>query len=486
MAGIDEGLLDKRLALLETTRGWSPRLISKLESHIRSDDEDALFRINPITFANSRSLEEGEVIDLFLHAATAGLFHLDWLLLCPACSCVVESFRSLSGVTNQYHCNLCQTDYEAALDDLIAVTFTVNPQIRDIALHHPERLSAWDLIFRHNGTRDGQLPDGTAFVDVQQSLTRAAIYLPPGETSNVDVEANDGLLFGASAEGRIAFLYTIEGEPREAIQQLDFVYHDIARKHSLRKIAPGRFRCSIANTTEQRGTCLIAVLPPDFRFGHAPVSFVPFLTGKRVLTSQTFRDLFHAEVIRASDGIGIKDITLLFTDLKGSTALYDRIGDLNAFSLVRQHFDRLQHITVRHNGAIVKTIGDAVMAAFLNPLDAVKAAIAMHDEIARFDEAGAERQIILKIGVHKGAAIAVTLNERLDYFGQTVNIAARVQNIADADELYISEQVFEADGVADELEPLSIETRNATLRGIDVEMRVYRISLPQGDQKMHS
>ena len=63
-------------------------------------------------------------------------------------------------------------------------------------------------------------------------------------------------------------------------------------------------------------------------------------------------------------------------------------------------------------------------------------------------------QIILKIGVHKGAAIAVTLNDRLDYFGQTVNIAARVQNIADADELYISEQVFEADGVAHELEPL--------------------------------
>ena len=177
---------------------------------------------------------------------------------------------------------------------------------------------------------------------------------------------------------------------------------------------------------------------------------------------------------------------MLFTDLKGSTALYDRIGDLNAFSLVRQHFDRLQHITVRHNGAIVKTIGDAVMAAFRDPLDAVKAAIAMHDEIARFTEVDAERQIILKIGVHKGAAIAVTLNDRLDYFGQTVNIAARVQNIADADEIYLSAQVFEADGVAAELEPLSIETRNATLRGIDVEMRVYRISLPQGDQKMHS
>ena len=112
------------------------------------------------------------------------------------------------------------------------------------------------------------------------------------------------------------------------------------------------------------------------------------------MTTQTFRDLFRSEVIRGHEGLGVKDIALLFTDLKGSTALYDRIGDLNAFSLVQQHFDRLQSVTVRHNGAIIKTIGDAVMAAFLNPADAVQAALDMRSEIASFNERQPDRRAL--------------------------------------------------------------------------------------------
>lgn len=167
-----------------------------------------------------------------------------------------------------------------------------------------------------------------------------------------------------------------------------------------------------------------------------------------------------------------------FSDLKGSTALYDRIGDLNAFSLVQQHFERLQRVTVRHNGAIVKTIGDAVMAAFLNPLDAMRAAIEMRGEIATFNRDRVDRDLILKIGVHTGAAIAVTLNDRLDYFGQTVNIAARVQNLADADEIYVSHDVYDAEGVQTELAGLAIVEKLATLKGIRSNLRVYCVRPP--------
>jgi class 3 adenylate cyclase len=175
------------------------------------------------------------------------------------------------------------------------------------------------------------------------------------------------------------------------------------------------------------GIVCIAQLPPGFDINTIPLKFVPFLNGKRVLTTQTFRDLFRSEVIKASEGIGVKNITLLFTDLKGSTELYERIGDLNAFSLVQRHFERLLDVTVRNNGAIIKTIGDAIMASFLKPADAVKAALAMRNEIAAFNAEQADRALILKIGIHTGPAIAVTLNDRLDYFGQNVNIAARIQ-----------------------------------------------------------
>jgi class 3 adenylate cyclase len=173
----------------------------------------------------------------------------------------------------------------------------------------------------------------------------------------------------------------------------------------------------------------------------------------------------------------VNEIALLFTDLKGSTALYDRIGDLNAFSLVQQHFGRLQDVTVRHRGAIIKTIGDAVMAAFLNAADAVAAALAMRAEIAAFNRGRSDRPLTL-IGVHKGAAIAVTLNERLDYFGQTVNIASRVQRLADADEIYVSENAYDVAGVAAVLEPFRVESKIAKLKGVQWDLRVFCIAAP--------
>jgi class 3 adenylate cyclase len=115
------------------------------------------------------------------------------------------------------------------------------------------------------------------------------------------------------------------------------------------------------------------------------------------------------------------------------------------------------------------------MAAFLKPADAVQAALEMRSEIASFNERQPDKALVLKIGVHKGAAIAVTLNDRLDYFGQTVNIAARVQNLADADEIFVSQDVYEAKGVRDELVGYSVESRTAQLRGVQQELPVFRV-----------
>jgi class 3 adenylate cyclase len=480
IAAVNESLLDERLARLEKARPWSPRLVSKLESHIRSADDEALFRINPFNFARGKNLPENEVIDLLLYATAFGLFAMDWLLLCAQCSCVVESFRSLRGVHNHFHCKLCQVDYEATLDDFIAVTFTVSPEIREIAFHHPERLSASDYFFKLGSTRDGVLPDGTPFVNVQMALTRAVGFLPPKEVTRFDVEATEGAIHCVSPEGKAALHYSIEGPPAAEQQVIEVRFEKEVKGHATGKIAPGHVTSNVENATDERGTFLVAILPPGIEVGEAPVRFVPFLSGKRLLTTQAFRDLFRAEVIRASEGIGVRDIALLFTDLKGSTALYDRIGDLNAFSLVQQHFERLQQVTVRHNGAIIKTIGDAVMAAFLSPADAVSAALAMRKEIASFNHGQPDRELILKIGIHKGAAIAVTLNERLDYFGQTVNIAARVENLADADEIYLSETVYEAEGVKPELAPFSVESKVAKLKGVQQDLKVFCVGAAMG------
>src|SRR5208337_899064 len=199
------------------------------------------------------------------------------------------------------------------------------------------------------------------------------------------------------------------------------------------------------------------------------------LTGKQMLSSQTFRDLFRNEVISTDEGLTVRDITILFTDLKGSTALYDRIGDLKAFNLVRQHFDSLGKVIFGHGGAIVKTIGDAIMASFMSPREGTGAALAMLEEIERFNGNLGRRELVLKMGIHRGASIAVTFNDRLDYFGQMVNVASRVQGIAEADQICLTEEVFTAEGVQDILREQTVSRESSTIKGVQGMVVVYRV-----------
>src|SRR5712671_518257 len=83
----------------------------------------------------------------------------------------------------------------------------------------------------------------------------------------------------------------------------------------------------------------------------------PFLTAKRLLTNQTFRDIHRTDTLDVDQRLKITSLTFLFTDLKGSTDLYERVGDLVAFDIVKEHFRLLHEIIAAESGAVVKTIG---------------------------------------------------------------------------------------------------------------------------------
>jgi len=442
---------------------------------LRAGEEEALFRINPIRFAAERSIAEAEAIDLFLHGTAVGLFEMDWLLLCPMCSDVVESFRSLTHLHSHYHCPLCQSDYEAALDDYIAVTFTVSPAVRRIRFHDPKSLSVEDYAFFYKATPEGLTPEGVPWVEIIKQIIRALTRLEPGTTARLEIDAAVGVLLGFDTESDANFAFTVQGEPTAAIQRVPVSFGVGACTPNGGALAPGKVIFEVRNETADR-TAIFGVLqfPPDVP-ARGMLKFRPFLSGKRLLMTQTFRDLFRSEVIKATEGIAVRDVTLLFTDLKGSTALYQRIGDLNAYMQVQRHFERLLDVTVRHQGAVTKTIGDAVMAAFAEPADAVHAAIEMREAVEELNRDRSQRDFILKIGMHKGAAIAVTLNDRLDYFGQAVNIAARVQNLAGGDEICVTEDIRSAPGVADLLTQFTARRGETELKGIDQPTPVYFI-----------
>jgi class 3 adenylate cyclase len=470
---VDERMLDEGLARLEAARSWSPRVVSRLEALIRADDDAALFRVNPFMFASQRGLDEGEAIDLFLHAAALGLFEMDWLLICPRCACAVESFAGLRAVLRRFRCPECRNEYEATMDDFIAIYFSISPRIRAIRYHRPETLEPFDYMYVFKGVREGRMPDGEPYLDAVRSALRALAFLEPGGTASFAFEAEPGVLAGVSPDVDASFMLHIGTEPTAEPQQVRLSYAPTGYEPDEARLASGPVALKVENPTPVRGVLAILQFSPEYE--EALLAFDPYLTGKHLLTSQTFKSLFRSEVVGGAQGLAIRDIALLFTDIRGSTALYQRIGDLNAFQLVQQHFELLRETTVRHGGAIVKTIGDAVMAAYPDAAHAVGAALDMRGAIERFNASQPERSVSLKIGIHHGAAIAVTLNDELDYFGQTVNIASRVQEMADAAEIWITDDVWRYPGVRTLLEPYPAERHTAAFRGIEQPMTVMRI-----------
>ncbi|MBI2606948.1 MAG: adenylate/guanylate cyclase domain-containing protein [Deltaproteobacteria bacterium] len=470
---VNEKLLDEKLAALEKARTWSPRVVSKLESLIRAEDDFALFRVNPIALASEKNIAETESIDLFLHATKLGLFEMNWNLLCPFCSDIVTSFASLKTVHSHFFCTMCREGTDATLDDFIQVSFTVSPQIRTIAAHDPESLSVQDYYLKYRFSREGRIPGGPRFIEAIPRMLKHMSYFAPGEKKNIRIELERGQIMGHDLLNNAGFMYDVSETRAKGIQAVSVRFSETKAEPDQGSALSGTTDFEIENTAAKKASLLLLAFPP----GHvnSPLEFEPYLSGKKLLSTQSFRDLFRTEVIEGEEGIGVRDLTFLFTDLKGSTELYDRIGDLKAFALVRQHFDTLGKVVSGNRGAIVKTIGDAVMATFLSPEDAIKAATGMIDEIQEFNDGPDGKRIILKIGVHKGASIAVTLNERLDYFGQSVNIAARVQGLADAEEIYVTEDVYGFPGVRELLSSYHITPKKARLKGVQDEMQVYRI-----------
>jgi len=473
-AAINEKLQEERLGALETAHAWSPRVISRLEALIRSGADEDLFRINPVKFAADKGMAEAEAIDLFLYAAAQGLFEMNWMLLCSMCGCITESFGSLNRVHDHHHCNLCQADLDAKLDDYIAVTFTIAAQIRSIKFHRPADLSPEEFSFAYSFAPEGKAPDGRIYHAFIRDATLAVKYLEPGAVTRFELDVKPGTLIGWTLQSDAAFAFPVDSgaAPREQTLRL----RDGACDPADATIAPGRLVLEVESAMDRRIVLGVTLVPPGIDLQHRPpLTYDPFLSGSRLLTSQTFRKLFRSQVIEATEGIGVRDLTLLFTDLKGSTELYERIGDLNAYSQVQRHFERLLDVTVRHRGAVVKTIGDAIMAVFVAPADAVSAALEMRAEIERLNQARPARDFILKIGIHRGPSIAVTLNDRLDYFGQTVNIASRVEHLAEGDEICLTEEVYGSPEVAGLLASYATQRDQARLKGVQQEVAVFRI-----------
>src|SRR5438309_581735 len=237
------------------------------------------------------------------------------------------------------------------------------------------------------------------------------------------------------------------------------------------KLQPGPVRLLLENRT---GSRVLPGLWVEERSHNIIYWAKPFLSAKRLLTNQVFQDTYGVNTIDLEQHLKITSLTFLFTDLQSSTELYERIGDLAALNLVRAHFRVLTEIVAAETGAVVKTIGDAVMATFPTPSRAVAAALRMRDAMHVLNERHGHEDLSLKIGIHAGPCLVVLLNDRQDYFGTTVNVAARVQALADSRAILATRPVINDPETSALLASrgLAPVAQQRTIRGIAEEVAV--------------
>lgn len=399
---------EERLAVIATqlqSKSLDEVCIRKLLDWIRYGDEQDLFRIQVRERARAFGVDEDALLRVCLHATRLGLLELTWDVMCPHCRGVSKQNTSLGAVSTQGSCDVCLIHFGTDVAESIEITFHVHPSIREIP--HRTFCSAEPATKEHIRLQQRVLPHETIVHRVPLRVGRYRMRIQGQQEYgylDISTQASDRTLTWQSSV--LPDQVTLCPDPELAL----------------------------TNDQDAAQTFIVEM---------STWSDLALRPG-RLLSLQEFRDLFSEEYLGQDVQLAIGEQTILFTDMVGSTALYAQQGDAAAFREVRRHFADVFSIIGSHRGAVVKTIGDAVMGAFTNPLDAVIAAKEIHD---RFPPGKADSMTRLRISLNTGPCIAVKLNTDIDYFGHSVNIAAKLQSLAGAWQVAMSERVYQAPGV---------------------------------------
>lgn len=391
----------KSLSETVIRQGTDRALVTHLEDFLDRADELSVQRIRPYTLADRWGVNRRAVLEMFLRATRAGILDMSWDLLCPTCRGMTEGHTNLGDVHSRSHCTTCQIDFTVNFDHNIEVVFRPNPAVRKIE---------FDAAFCVGS------PQFQPHVVMSQRI--AALHSLP---VNLQLERGRYTLRASDVAGSISLYADEAGLPKSDIRVTSFGWPPEQQNVSRLPVL------NLINATEAEQT---------FQLERTAWSDQAS-TAADVTALQVFRDLFASEVVRPGEEISIGSVTLMFTDLRDSTRLYRKIGDASAFGRVREHFDVLEKAIASEGGAIVKTMGDSVMATFRHPIAALRAVWNAQTKIAEYGEP----MLWLKVGLHKGPCIVVNLNDRLDYFGSTVNIAARLPAFSQGGELVFTEEV---------------------------------------------
>jgi len=455
---------DSALERLRRATGESP-LAERLAGYLVDAPDVELSSIRPFALARLWDEDRWEMLRLMLHSTRAGLLNFSWEVLCPNCrSTNAETVSNLNQLKREAHCDVCQIRYDSEFDKSVELKFFVHPSIRKVSreifcLGGPGRRAhiKGQILIPSGATRSWSLPKldephRIRSPQVGEVLAVDHQQIPPENPFEIECCTEN---FKRDATGKISSDCTI----------------------------------NIQNSNPYEVQLLLERTEWDG----------DILTAASVTNWQEFRDIFGKEVISATEQITIGHQVVLFTDLRGSTAMYRGIGDSLAYALVRQHFEVLIDSVRAEHGAVVKTIGDSVMAVFSRVDEALSAVLRMQKALAGKNKKSPDEgtshyvrnlqdatrngrlenavpNLHLKAGLHSGPCLAVNANDRLDYFGTTINLAARLVGCCRGGDLTISDELYLRPETKTFLaqHQLSASQEGVELRGFD-PLKVWRI-----------
>ena len=429
--------------------GVSPNMCARAAEMISKGQPAELTRMRPFRKAKIWDVEQNTALSLFLRGTKVGIFVMQWDLLCPHCRGAKQTITNLSDMQEDAQCDSCDTAFKVDFAKSVELTFDVHPGVRRVESaeycvggpqNTPHRLTQLRLPAdtpRHGTMR---LESGIFLVRSLHSMSRYRVNVVPGAPSPGEVT----LSFRTGTQEEIEV-----------------------------NLPPGEFRFHLDNQTAHE---VVAVI-------ERATWLEDVCTAAYITSLQEFRSLFSAQVIRSGERLAVGAMALLFTDLKSSTAMYERIGDSEAFALVREHFDILLDEVRRCDGAVVKTIGDAIMASFTQPANGVNAAIRIQKRMAERNKERPEAALVLKIGMHYGACLAVNLNDRMDYFGSAVNIAARTEGQCDGGDIVLTHEMYMQMGVTEAIDRggWKAERFKKVLKGVKGDTELIRLRSPTAE-----
>lgn len=431
LSKIENKRLDSLIYQLKKLIQNYDEIIEKMSDLIRTGDELSLSRMRPFSLSQIWGFPKLNVLKVFLYATRIGILDLKWDVLCPLCRGAKHTSDSLKELENNIHCDTCNIDFTADFSQLVEITFRPNKLICNIN-YYP---------FCVGG------PQVTPHIVAQQ-------LLKPSEEKIIKPSLEEGryrLRYNNLNNGQLIICSNLNGEEK-IICNLN-----IKISTGNEPVIKSEPEIIIKNNTD---------IEQLFIFERIAWSDNA-ATAAQVTSLQVFRDLFAKEALRTGEQISVGSLTLVFTDLKNSTQFYRQTGDAAAFGQVMNHFDVLKKAVAEQDGAIVKTIGDAIMAVFTKPLSGIKAML--NAKKIMKDPVYGLQNLKLKAGIHYGVCIAVNLNDRLDYFGSTVNIAARLEGLSNGDDIIISSAVYNEP----EVKEFFINENKISINSFDTELKGF-------------